>query len=75
MDDRDKKNFSLNIRVMHILQHALSDNVYVKVSKCFNAKDILNTLDSIYLSNKCGEHDDESVHGENLLNHQHIEEK
>ena len=60
-DNHDKKNFSLNIRTMHILQHALSDDIYVKVSKCINAKDILNTLDSIYLSNKCYEHVNESL--------------
>ena len=50
-DDHDKKNFSLNIKAMHILQHALSDDIYVKVPKCSSAKEILNTLDSIYFTN------------------------
>ena len=60
-DDHDKKNFCLNIRAMHILHHALSDDIYVKVSKCINAKDILNTLDSIYLTNQSCENVDESL--------------
>ena len=66
-DDHDKKNFSLSIRAMHILQHALSDDIYFKVSKCINAKDILNTLDSIYLTNQSCENVNESLQIENPL--------
>ena len=68
-DDHAKKNFSLNIRAMHILQHALSDDIHVKVSKCSNAKDILNTLNLLYLSDNFCKHVDESVQGENPLSH------
>lgn len=74
-DDHDKRIFSLNIRVMHILQRALSDDIYVKASKSSNAKDILNTFDSLYLSYKCCEHVNENLQVKNLLNHQPIEEK
>ena len=51
-DEHEKKMFSLHIKSMHILQSALNDNDYAKISKCHNAKDILSILDSIYLSNQ-----------------------
>ena len=37
---------------MNILHHALNENDYVKISRCFNANDMLSTLDSIYLVNR-----------------------
>ena len=59
-----QKIFSLNIRAIHILHDALNENDYVKISKCSNAKDILNTIDSIYLTNQSYEIVD-GVHREN----------
>ena len=49
---------------MKILHQALHENVYAKISLCSNAKDILNTLDSIYLTNESCEFVDD-VHKEN----------
>ena len=60
----DKNNFILNIKTVKILHQALHENVYEKISKCSNAKDILNILDSIYLTNQSCEFVD-NVHREN----------
>ena len=50
-DTLDKKLFSLNIRAMQTLRSALSDDIYVKISKCSNAKEIWDTLNALYLAN------------------------
>ena len=65
----DKNNFVLNIKAVKILHQALHENVYAKISKCSDANDILNTLDSIYLTNQFCENVDESLQIENPLNH------
>ena len=50
--EKEMKMFSLNIRAMKILYSALTENDFVKIKCCSNAKDIWDTLDSIYTSNK-----------------------
>ncbi|XP_058002298.1 uncharacterized protein LOC131179464 [Hevea brasiliensis] len=51
--EHDKYMFSFNIRAMHMLKISLNDFYYAKNSKCSNAKDIWDSLDSMYNSNHC----------------------
>ncbi|KAI9126878.1 hypothetical protein K1719_002474 [Acacia pycnantha] len=53
--ENEKKMFSLNIRAMKILYSALTENDFEKIKCCSNAKEIWDTLDSIYTSNNCVE--------------------
>ncbi|KAI9107419.1 hypothetical protein K1719_021456 [Acacia pycnantha] len=50
--EKEKKMFSLNIRGMKILYSALIENDFEKIKFCSSAKDIWDTLDSIYASNE-----------------------
>ncbi|KAI9085424.1 hypothetical protein K1719_032585 [Acacia pycnantha] len=52
LTEKEKKMFSLNIRAMKILYSALTENDFEKIKFCSSAKDIWDTLDSIYASNK-----------------------
>ena len=52
-----KKMFSLNIRAMKILYSALTETDFEKIKSCSSAKEIWNTLDYLYASNKCAEVD------------------
>ena len=53
--DKEKKMFSLNIRAMKFLYSAVTENDFEKIRFCSNAKDIWDTLNSMYTSNKCVE--------------------
>ncbi|KAI9079425.1 hypothetical protein K1719_038614 [Acacia pycnantha] len=51
----DMKMFSLNIIAMNILYRSLTEKDFEKIKCCSSAKEIWDTLDSIYTSNNCFE--------------------
>ena len=50
-DDNYKRSFALSIEVMKFLHNSFNDDAYIKISKCFNAKEIYNTFNVYYLDN------------------------
>lgn len=51
LTEKEKKLFSLNIRAMQILYKGVTENDFQKIRFCSNAKEIWDTLDSLYASN------------------------
>ena len=50
--EEEKNLFYLNIRAMQILYKSLTDSDFQKIKHCSNARDIWNTLDTLYASNQ-----------------------